>query len=94
MEEFYVSVCVNICRVFRLIGIFCWLFNLGYVQTAQQLPTMLRPFSRFQTLRNKMQQGVQTDATCNDVTSNNVGSCWPTMLRKFARSLKVKVKAK
>ena len=31
-----------------------------------------------------MQQGVQTDA---HVTSKNVGSCWPTMLRSFARGL-------
>ena len=30
--------------------------------------------------RNNMQQGVQTDAT-----SNNVWSCWSTMLRPFAR---------
>ena len=39
-------------------------------------------FDRFQT-PNNMQQGVQTDATCN-----NVGSCWPTMLRAFARGLR------
>ena len=78
MEGFYVNVCVNICRVFRLIGIFCWLFNLGYVQTAQQLPTMLRPFSRFQTLRNKMQQGVQTDATCN------IQQCWELLANNVA----------
>ena len=37
----------------------------------------------------------QDPTTCNGVckrtqhvTSNNVGSCWPTMLRPFARSLK------
>ena len=42
-------------------------------------------FDRFQTLRNNTQQGVQTDAT---VTSNNVGRCWSTMLRPFARSLR------
>ena len=40
-------------------------------------------FDRFQTLPNNMQQGVQTDATCN-----NVGSCWPTMLRAFARGFR------
>ena len=33
-----------------------------------------------------MQQGVQTDAKIN-VTSNNAGSCWSTILRPFARSL-------
>ena len=36
-------------------------------------------FDRFQTLRNNMQQGVQTDATCNiqqcwELFANNVGS--------------------
>ena len=36
-------------------------------------------FDRFQTLRNNTQQ---------HVTSNNVGSCWPTMLRLLARGLK------
>ena len=46
-------------------------------------------FDRFQTLRNNTQQH---PATCNrvckrtqHVTFNNVGSCWPTMLRPFAR---------
>ena len=33
-----------------------------------------------------MQQGLQTDATCN--MTDNVGSSWPTMLRPFARGLK------
>ena len=48
-------------------------------------------FDRFQTLRNNTQQH---PTTCNKVckrkqhvTSNNVGSCWPTMLRPFARGL-------
>ena len=47
-------------------------------------------FDRFQTLRNN------TQLTCNrvsqrtqHVTSNNAGSCWSTMLRPFARSLRV-----
>ena len=36
-------------------------------------------FDRFQTLRNNMQQGVQTDATCNiqqclELLANNVAS--------------------
>ena len=46
-------------------------------------------FNRFQTLRNNAQQH---PTTCNrvckrtqHVTSNNVGSCWPTMLRPFER---------
>ena len=34
---------------------------------------------------NNMQQGVQTDATCNTM----LGSCWPTMLRPFARGFSV-----
>ena len=48
-------------------------------------------FDRFQTLRNNTQQH---PTTCNrvckrtqHVTSNNVGSCWPTMLRPFARGI-------
>ena len=49
-------------------------------------------FDRFQTLCNNTQQH---PTTCNrvckrtqHVTSNNVGSCWPTMLRPFARGLR------
>ena len=49
-------------------------------------------FDRIQTLRNNTQQH---PTTCNGVckrtqhvTSNNVGSCWPTMLRLFSRGLK------
>ena len=48
-------------------------------------------FDRFFFLRNNTQQH---PTTCNrvckrtqHVTSNNVGSCWPTMLRPFARGL-------
>ena len=46
---------------------------------------------RFQTLRNNTQQQA---TTCNKVkrtqhvTSNNVGSCWPTMLGPFTRGLR------
>ena len=50
-------------------------------------------FDRFQTLRNNTQQH---PTTCNrvckrtqHVTSNNVGSCWRTMLRPFARGFKI-----
>ena len=49
-------------------------------------------FDRFQTLRNDTQQH---PTTCNrlckrtqHVTSNNVGNCWPIMLRPFARGLR------
>ena len=49
-------------------------------------------FDRFQTLCNNTQQH---PTSCNrvckrtqHVTSNNVGSCWPTMLRPFARGLR------
>ena len=48
-------------------------------------------FDRFQTLRNNTQQH---PTTCNrvykrrqHVTSNNIGTCWPTMFRPFARGL-------
>ena len=50
-------------------------------------------FDWFQTLRNNTQQH---PTTCNrvckrtqHVTSNNVGSCWPTMLRLFAWGLTI-----
>ena len=38
-------------------------------------------FDRFQTLRRVCKR-------TQHVTSNNVGSCWPTMLRPFARGLR------
>ena len=48
-------------------------------------------FDRFQTLRNNTQQ---RPTTCNrvfkrtqHVTSKNVGSCWPTMLRPVVRGI-------
>ena len=54
-------------------------------------------FDRFQTLRNNTQQH---PTTCNRVckrtqheTFTNVGSCWSTMLRLFARSLSVRLYA-
>ena len=50
-------------------------------------------FDRFQTLRNNTQQH---PTTCNrvckrtqHVTFNNIESCWPTMLRPFARGFTV-----
>ena len=50
-------------------------------------------FDQFQTLRNNTQKHT---TTCNrvckrtqHVTSNNVGSCWRTMLRPFARGFKI-----
>ena len=50
---------------------------------------LAQKFDRFQTLRNNSQQHA---TTCNRVckrtqhlTSNNVGSCWPTLLLPFAR---------
>ena len=68
-------------------------------RAVQTDPTLLRyssamaeKFDRFQTSRNNTQQH---PTTCNrvckrtqHVTSNNVGSCWPTMLPPFARGLK------
>ena len=35
-------------------------------------------FDRFQTLRNKQQRGVQTDATCN------IQQCWELLINNFA----------
>ena len=49
-------------------------------------------FDRFQTLSNYTQQHPTTcHRVCKrtqNVTSKNVGSCWPTMLRPFAQGLK------
>ena len=55
--------------------------NIVAGNLAQQLPTT----------RNNMQQQqrVQMDATCN--WSNNVGSCWSSKLRPFARGLRFKL---
>ena len=66
----------------------------------QELPTLLAQqcwellrFDRFQTLRNNTQQHPTTsNGVCKrtqHVRSNNVESCWPTMLRPFARGLRV-----
>ena len=66
----------------------------------QELPTLLAQqcwellrFDRFQTLLNNTQQHPTTsNGVCKrtqHVRSNNVESCWPTMLRPFARGLRV-----
>ena len=62
---------------------------LGVVESVARSLT----FNRFQTLHNNSQQRA---ITCNRVSkrkeyvaSNNVGSCSPTMLRPFARGLKL-----
>ena len=51
-------------------------------------------FGRFQTLRNNTQQHpTKCNRVCKraqHVTSNNVGSCWSTMLRPFKRSFKIR----
>ena len=48
-------------------------------------------FDRFQTLRNNTQQHpTACQRVCKGtqhVKSNNVGSCWPTVLRPLARGL-------
>ena len=50
---------------------------------------LAKKFDRFQTLHNNTQQHPTTwNRVCKrtqHVTSNNVGSCCPTMLRPFAR---------
>ena len=49
-------------------------------------------FDQFQTLRNNTQQQPRTyNRVCKrtqHVTSNKVGSCWPAMLRPFARGFR------
>ena len=73
---------------------FCWPMLANCWPSTPNI--LLRPFAhrwkfdRFQTLRNNSQQHV---TTCNrvsrackrtqHVTSNNVGSCWPTVLVKI-----------
>ena len=51
-----------------------------------------KKFDRFQTLRNNTQQHPTTSnrvyKRTQHVTSNNVGICWPTMLRPFARGFR------
>ena len=67
----------------------------------QQLPTMLGvvasvarrlKFSLFQTLGSNSQQHATTcSRECKrtqHITSNNVGGCWPTMLRLFVRGFR------
>ena len=76
---------------------------IGHNIVGQQLPTLLGrllcPFVRSYVAKSltgftfcattptNMQQGVQPT---QHVTSNNVRSCWPTMLRAFARGLSCK----
>ena len=54
----------------------CWQWDRNWLATTKRLPEDLV----CATTPKNMQQGVQ------HITSNNVGSCWPTMLRPFARS--------
>ena len=49
---------------------------------------LAQKFDPFQTLRNNSEQfptAVQTDATCN---IQQFGSCWPILLRPFARGFR------
>ena len=62
----------------------------------EMLGLLAEKFDRFQTLCNNTQQH---PTTCNrvckrtqHVSSNNVGSCWPTMLRPFARGFRFRLK--
>ena len=47
----------------------------------------LTGFKLCATTRNNIQQLVRVYKRTQHVTSNKVGSCWPTMLRPFARGL-------
>ena len=85
---YQVFVCLKLRANRRNNSQHCWPTMLGVVASvftqlkvwpvsnfAQQLPTT----------RNNMQQGVQRT---QHVTSNNVGSCWPTLLLPFARGFR------
>ena len=74
------------------------MYTLGYVQTGATTPNnvasictglkvwLVSNFAQQRTkASNNMQQGVKQT---QHVTCNNVGSCWPTMLRPFARSIR------
>ena len=64
--------------------------NVGSCFVCLQVAKSLTGFKICATTPNKtrrgiMQQGVQTEV--QHVTSNHVGSCWPTMSRSFVRDL-------
>ena len=64
--------------------------NVGSCFVCLQVAKSLTGFKLCATTPNKtrrgiMQQGVQTEV--HHVTSNHVGSCWPTMLRSFVRAM-------
>ena len=63
-----------------------WRYASAITEQKKCWELLAEKFDRFQTSRNNMQQGVQT---VEHVTSNNVGSCWPTILRLFARGFSV-----
>jgi len=54
-------------------------FALAIMEQKKCWELLAEKFDQFQTLRNNMQQGVQTDATCNirqcwELVANNVAS--------------------
>ena len=64
-------------------------YGLAITEQKKCWELLAEKFDRFQTLRNNTQQH---PTACNrvckrtqHVTSNSVGSCWPKMLRPFAR---------
>ena len=84
----------------NFLHLFCSLQGAFFslVQTVAALLTKLLglfahslKFDRFQTLRNNSQQQAtrynREYKQTQHVTSNNVGTCWPTILRPFARSM-------
>ena len=54
--------------------------------TKEMLGVIGSKFDRFQTLCNNSQQ--HATGWMQHVTSNNVGSCWPTMLCPFAQGFR------
>ena len=85
--------------VARVLAVVCGPYNVG--RTVQTDPTLLRYASAiteqkkcWELLAESLTGFKLCATTCNrvckrtqHVTSNNVGSCWPTMLRPFARGL-------
>ena len=56
--------------------------------TKEMLELLAEKFDRFQTLRNNMQQGLETNATCNiqqfwELLANNVGSVCTGLYTRF-----------
>ena len=79
--------------------------NLSYPQTDATTPNIAalrtnvaKRLTGFKLCRTTPNNTQQHSTTCNrvckgtqHVTSNNVGSCWPTMLRPFAQGFRSRI---